>query len=86
MHAYMELLTLNAADGTATSTSASSKLAKQLAHGALMLLAFSVFMPMGALMARHKWIMGDKEVSILGGVGRWGWGASRHNWSSMSGR
>lgn len=68
MHAYMESLTLNAADGTATGAGASSKLAKQLAHGALMLLAFSVFMPLGALMARHKWIMGDKEVSLGEGV------------------
>jgi hypothetical protein len=30
-----------------------------------MLLAFAVFMPTGALMARHEWIMGDVAAVLL---------------------
>jgi hypothetical protein len=31
------------------------------AHGALMLAAFALLMPVGALLARHKWLYGDPE-------------------------
>lgn len=65
-HDVTRSMTIDAAGGTVSSSSGSggdSKLAKQLAHGALMLLAFTVFMPLGALMARHKWVLGDTIVS-----------------------
>jgi hypothetical protein len=62
-HELTNSLTLDAvAGGVTSSSSSSSKLRAQLAHGALMLLAFAVFMPTGALMARHKWMMGDAAV------------------------
>lgn len=32
------------------------------AHGALMLVAFAGLMPLGVLLARHKWAFGRKEV------------------------
>jgi hypothetical protein len=35
------------------------------AAGALMLLAFAALMPLGALLARHKWLAGDKTVGGL---------------------
>jgi hypothetical protein len=31
----------------------------RIAHGALMLAAFALLMPLGALLARHKWVFGD---------------------------
>jgi hypothetical protein len=31
----------------------------RIAHGALMLAAFALLMPLGALLARHKWLFGD---------------------------
>jgi len=65
-HTLTRSLVLNVADGSLARSSSGSvgeKLVKQVAHGVLMLLAFVVFMPTGALMARHKWVMGDKAVS-----------------------
>jgi hypothetical protein len=43
-------------------SSASGNSAAQVAHGALMLVAFCVLMPAGMLLARHKWLFGDSEV------------------------
>jgi hypothetical protein len=40
----------------------SNEEALTIAHGALMLVAFVVLMPAAVIMARHKWLYGDKEV------------------------
>jgi hypothetical protein len=41
-----------------------SKLTRlRIAHGVLMTLAFVLCFPSGALMARHKWLVGAGEVS-----------------------
>eukprot|EP00879_Flechtneria_rotunda_P005969 GHRR01006276.1.p1 GENE.GHRR01006276.1~~GHRR01006276.1.p1 ORF type:complete len:490 (+),score=119.55 GHRR01006276.1:235-1704(+) len=64
-HAMTGFVTVNAAAGSATATDLSGGTESTkavLAHGALMLLAFIVFMPLGALVARHKWLFGNKEV------------------------
>lgn len=37
----------------------------RIAHGALMLAAFVLMMPTAVLMARHKWMFGDKQVRRL---------------------
>eukprot|EP00878_Enallax_costatus_P007997 GHUV01008364.1.p1 GENE.GHUV01008364.1~~GHUV01008364.1.p1 ORF type:complete len:267 (+),score=60.38 GHUV01008364.1:1175-1975(+) len=62
-------VTLNLESGTAsgaTMTIADGRKHRAvLAHGALMLLAFIVFFPMGALAARHKWLAGD---NVKGGI------------------
>ncbi|KAF6260840.1 hypothetical protein COO60DRAFT_838197 [Scenedesmus sp. NREL 46B-D3] len=39
--------------------------AAQIAHGALMLVAFCALMPAGMLLARHKWLFGDSEAGRL---------------------
>ncbi|WIA14655.1 hypothetical protein OEZ85_003157 [Tetradesmus obliquus] len=46
-------------------SSASGNSAAQIAHGALMLVAFCALMPAGMLLARHKWLFGDSEAGRL---------------------
>jgi hypothetical protein len=45
-----------------SSTTARRQLAYRVAHGVLMLAAFVLLMPAAALLARHKWLFGDKKV------------------------
>jgi hypothetical protein len=51
-------------------SSGSGMSAAQIAHGALMLVAFCALMPAGMLLARHKWLFGDSEVraQVLAGL------------------
>lgn len=65
-HQLTGQVTVNMNSGAASGASASvgdeRRMRAVLAHGALMLLAFIFFFPLGALMARHKWLAGDKVV------------------------
>ncbi len=36
-----------------------------IAHGTLMIAAFALLLPLGALLARHKWAFGRKQVGCL---------------------
>ncbi len=54
-------IVLNLVDGTAV-TATTSKTRAAIAHGAMMIVAFAILMPLGALLARHKWLFGRKEV------------------------
>jgi hypothetical protein len=65
MHTQMGYVNINLAGGGATvgdNAAASKQLSYRVAHGAMMLAAFVLLMPGAALIARHKWLFGDKEV------------------------
>lgn len=58
---------INLAGGGATlgdggAATANTQLTYRVAHGVMMLAAFVLLMPAAALIARHKWLFGDKEV------------------------
>lgn len=63
-HSIMGSVELNLAGGTARSIADDSATnnAYRAAHGALMLTAFVLLMPSAVLMARHKWLFGDRKV------------------------
>lgn len=65
-HLLTGQVTVNMNTGAVSGATASGvderRMRAVLAHGALMLLAFIVFFPLGALTARHKWLAGDKVV------------------------
>lgn len=69
-HQLTGSLTLNMQSGTTSvaaaigAAAAARRMRAVKAHGALMLLAFVVFLPMGILAARHKWLAGNKKVGI----------------------
>jgi hypothetical protein len=65
MHTQMGYVNVKLAGGGATvgdNAAASMQLRYRVAHGAMMLAAFVLLMPVAALIARHKWLFGDKEV------------------------
>lgn len=68
-HKMMGWVTLNLESGTASGATSSIADGRRhravLAHGALMLLAFTLFFPLGALAARHKWLAGDNVVGDM---------------------
>lgn len=37
----------------------------RFAHGAMMIAAFALLMPLGVLLARHKWVFGDPEAGKI---------------------
>jgi hypothetical protein len=46
-----------------TGASDAKNTAVRIAHGVLMALAFVLCFPSGALLARHKWLVGQNQVS-----------------------
>jgi len=65
MHTQKGSLSLVPGGGASTAPEVDdSKLTRlRIAHGVLMTLAFVLCFPSGALMARHKWLVGAGEVS-----------------------
>lgn len=41
----------------------------QFLHSLLMLLSFCFLLPLGSLLARHKWIFGRDELSVSAAAG-----------------
>jgi len=71
MHSQMGSATIDLQGGAAVisnSGAAANQLAYRVAHGVMMLLAFLLLMPSAVLMARHKWLFGDKEAGTIKGV------------------
>ncbi len=77
-HIQSGSLTINLADGTSApitggvgvgsggvGVDASGATACRVAHGALMLSAFALLLPAGALVARHKWVFGDRGTGAI---------------------
>lgn len=70
VHTISGSLTINAVKGSAGGGAGGGASTAILAHAVLMLAAFGGLMPLGAILARHKWAFGRQEVRMGAVCGR----------------